>query len=792
MIRFKRFVLFLIAAIMLLSTAVLIGCSKDDSVAEYTITFDYGEGSGEVLTLTIKADVLITELPTPSSCPAEQVFVGWLTENGDIVTKDTKFTFESNITLYANYKVKEYSIEYNLNGGDSLPVNALRTYCLSDKDQDLPVPSRNGYEFTGWQIKDTTTVLKAIHANTKSDLSLIAQWQVNAYTITFNYGDGSGEENTRTVNYGVTVTDLPLVTPPDEKVFSCWRVNSTDGELFAKGTAYLFAEDITLYACFEIVSYKITFDVNGGDPLPADTKQAYDFSEESQSLPVATRAGYTFKGWLIEDTETVLTAIPAGKTGDLSLVATWQVNKYTITFNYGDNEAGDETTRVVSYGETVTDLPTIAAPEGKVFGWRVNSTDGELFVNGTAYTFTEDITLYACFDVANYKITFNPNGGALPAGTELSYSYSEESQILPVPTRTGYEFKGWKVGETEEVITEIPAKQESDLSLIAQWQVKTFKITFDYGEEGSGEVTEKQVTYGDLVAELPTATPTSGKAFDGWHVNSADGELFAQGTAYTFTEDITLYACYTAASYNIAFDTNGGDPLPSDTKLTYTFSDGSQPLPVATKAGYDFIGWKVGETEDVITEIPANKTGNLNLSAVWGDKTYNITFDSGVETIIKIKYGETINDLPKATPPSDKGFYGWETADGVKVENGMAFNFDKDIELKAIFGAKKFTVTIRNTTKASFTAWADDTSGDKVVEIEIGGKITIPKIKYDNMSSTDKKNHDYKFSGWYYTDKDGKVKKLDLDTAFTFENLNVDTYEIMVFAKVSKQWSSSY
>ena len=287
MMRMKKLILFLIVALMMISTTSLFACSKDD--AEYTITFNYGGGSGEVSTLTVKANELIFDLPTPSTCPEEQVFVCWLTESGEIVTKDTEFTFESNITLYASYKLKEYIIEYNLNGGDSLPTNALRTYSLSDKPQALPVPTKRGYEFKGWQIKDTTSVIKAIAANTKSNLSLIAQWQVNAYTITFNYGEGSGEENTRTVNYGETVTDLPLVTPPSEKTFNGWRVNSTDGELFVNGTAYSFTEDITLYACFEVANYKITFNTNSGDTLPAGTAQSYSYSEESQPLPVPTK-----------------------------------------------------------------------------------------------------------------------------------------------------------------------------------------------------------------------------------------------------------------------------------------------------------------------------------------------------------------------------------------------------------------------------------------------------------------------------------------------------------------------
>lgn len=100
-----------------------------------------------------------------------------------------------------------------------------------------------------------------------------------------------------------------------------------------------------------------------------------------------------------------------------------------------------------------------------------------------------------------------------------------------------------------------------------------------------------------------------------------------------------------------------------------------------------------------------------------------------------------------------------------------------------------FTVILQNKTRADFTAWADGTEGEKTVIVEKGQTLVIPKMVYDNMSSTARNNSDYNFEGWYYKDKTGKETKLDLSVSFTLQNLNVDTYVITVYAKVFRQWT---
>ena len=251
-------------------------------------------------------------------------------------------------------------------------------------------------------------------------------------------------------------------------------------------------------------------------------------------------------------------------------------------------------------------------------------------------------------------------------------------------------------------------------------------------------------------------------------------------------------------TYTITFnDGNGGMYSPISVK----YSEIIIGLPIAiAPEDKQFDGWKTEDGMKVIEGMTYIYLKDIELTAIfipkeekndWENITYTITFNdgnAGVYTPISIKYSEVIGQLPIAITPNDKEFIGWITNSGINITENMTFTYVNDIELTAIFVDKKFTITIQNTTNASFTEWVDGMVGNKVVEVEIGGKLNIPKIKYEEMSSAERNYHDYRFKGWFYKDRNGNERQLNLNMEITLENLSVNTYEIVVYAKVSRQW----
>lgn len=316
----------------------------------------------------------------------------------------------------------------------------------------------------------------------------------------------------------------------------------------------------------------------------------------------------------------------------------------------------------------------------------------------------------------------------------------------------------------------------------------TYTITFNDGNGGAyAPISIKQ---GEVIGQLPVAIVPADKEFVGW--KTEDGEIIVEGMTFTYLNDIELTAIFTPKVFTITFsDGNGGSYTPISIKYGEVISG----LPVVTApADKEFNGWKTQDGEVIIEGVAYAYFNDIELTAIFTDieiVTYTITFNDGnggSYTPINIEYGELISGLPVATAPAGKEFVGWKTQGGKLISEGMTFTYVNDIELTAIFVAKKFTIVLQNTTKASFTEWADGTSGDKIVNVEIGGKLVIPKIKYEDMSSVQREHHDYLFKGWFYKDKNGNEKQLDLNEAITLENLDIEEYEIVVYAKARRQW----
>ena len=317
---------------------------------------------------------------------------------------------------------------------------------------------------------------------------------------------------------------------------------------------------------------------------------------------------------------------------------------------------------------------------------------------------------------------------------------------------------------------------------------KTYSITYDVvgGELPANAIREYSVSDKDI--NLPTPTK-DGYVFTGWNNGSDSITFIAAGTK----GDLNLTATWQIEIYSITYSVADGT-LPTDAKSEYSLSAQDISLPTPTRTGYTFTGWDNGT--DVIAVIVAGTKGNLNLTATWQANSYTITFNygegSGTETTMGVTYGTQVTDLPMATPPAGKMFMGWKKQDNSLFNNGDQYLFDSDIALTASFVAARFTVTIGNSTRASGTAWKDDSTGSKIVYVTYGDKLNIPAIKWDDFSEMQKNNEQYYFKGWFYRDKNNVERQFNSNVAFTLENLNVNTYNITIYAKVEAQWAGPF
>ena len=165
-----------------------------------------------------------------------------------------------------------------------------------------------------------------------------------------------------------------------------------------------------------------------------------------------TRAGYTQVGWSTVDGgekvygfEDVYT-----KNEALTLYPVWNTNKYTITF---DTNGGSEIAPITQDYGTQIAAPANPTRKGYTFkGW-----DKEIPETMPA----ENITVKAQWEINQYTITFDTNGGSEIA--PITQDYGTEITAPDKPTRKGYTFKGWD----KEIPKTMPAE---NITITARWK----------------------------------------------------------------------------------------------------------------------------------------------------------------------------------------------------------------------------------------------------------------------------------------------------------------------------------
>ena len=152
---------------------------------QYTITFDTNGGS-EIAPITQDYGTEITAPDNPTR--KGYTFKGWDKEIPKTMPAE-------NITVKAQWKINQYTITFDTNGGSEIaPITQDYGTEITAPDN----PTRKGYTFKGWD-KEIPKTMPA------ENITVKAQWKINQYTITFDTNGGS-EIAPITQDYGTEIT----------------------------------------------------------------------------------------------------------------------------------------------------------------------------------------------------------------------------------------------------------------------------------------------------------------------------------------------------------------------------------------------------------------------------------------------------------------------------------------------------------------------------------------------------------------------------------------------------------
>lgn len=223
---------------------------------------------------------------------------------------------------------------------------------------------------------------------------LVACQTTTSLTLKFNTQGGSLISD-MVIEEG-SVLIMPTDPTKEGYSFEGWFIDQTLDQAFS--SSFLQEnkdeETITLYAKWDLISYSLTYVLQGGQN-PEGQPSSYTI-EDDYVLLIPTKEGYTFEGWYLEASyNTTVSSIDLGTTGNLTFYAKWEEvivepTEYTITFKNDDGTILD--TQLVTEGHLpVYDGDTPTKPDTEMYTYQFIGWTPDVVV---ATTNQEYIALY--------------------------------------------------------------------------------------------------------------------------------------------------------------------------------------------------------------------------------------------------------------------------------------------------------------------------------------------------------------------------------------------------------------
>ena len=470
-------------------------------------------------------------------------------------------------------------------------------------------PERPGYTFDGWYTAEgkrySSVSVMPTFPEGQTGVTLEAHWKPNLVNYTVEYYteklDGSYDMETET-RQGNTDSTTNMTAQPKEGYTAKpieQQTVAADGSTVVK-------------VYYELNTYQVKFH----DRFSETYEKTYRHGE-TITAPHVAKEGYTFAYWY-SDYGTTHFVEGTAATESIDYYAEWVPITFTVDWIVDGKSIGTST---VQYGEAIrnwqrpNDPPTKAEDKTGTYeftGWNTKE-DG----TGIQYDYNMRVkvgmTFYAQFKrtPAKYTVTWDANGGdaLVMADTTTNGQTDHGTVIVPPadPTKAStaaenYTFNGWntKPDGTGTAWTE-GATVTDNVTYYAQWKAENRVYSITYYSEGGEHPNPNTYTYGSAVT-LQDAKRT-GYTFDGWYMaGETDAGTKVTEISATQTGDVILTAHWTAKTYTVNLNANGGTGGTESITVTY-----GQPMPS-------------------IPELPTNNTGLVTFGGFYDAERYGTRY----------------------------------------------------------------------------------------------------------------------------------------------------------------------
>ena len=419
----------------------------------------------------------------------EQTDLSWLAEDyigtyfSDAYSHDT---VKLNMTLYPYWVavtnklvVYESASATSAFSTNDCPYGATASVCIPESKR----PTKAGYTLIGYcqgKNDSCSNVIGVDSANLSTlasgstTIELTAVWQLNVYKVNLDsnyYANASASASGR--------VSLSSPTVIFEKYGTGWYSDQNTTTAFTKLTTlpkystYVFQGFYTAKAgtgtriidhAGSLVASNTVYDTAGATTnKTAYAKYSACTCTKGTNVSACTVASTNDSNQCVYNVTCADGYTNASNVGAVA-VANNTMNcgtaaSYTITFDANGGSGGQSGTKSVTYAAA---LPTISTTKptktGHTFtGWYDHATAGKQYYdeNGAAkvsvYDKTSNTTLYAHWTANTYTITLFKNDGTIESSTTSVTFGGQIPESVIVPTRTGYNFKGYYTSQTAVV-----------------------------------------------------------------------------------------------------------------------------------------------------------------------------------------------------------------------------------------------------------------------------------------------------------------------------------------------------
>ena len=345
-------------------------------------------------------------------------------------------------------------------------------------------------------------------------------------------------------------------------------------------------------------------------------------------------------------------------------------------------------------------------------------------------------------EILRYDVVFDGNGATSGATAPFSAVVGRLS-TLPENgfVRPGWSFAGWATNATgravwqpgETVRLDLASRAGETATLYAAWTGDPYTVAFDANAAAAtGTMDPQTFFFGEAQALRRNAFALPGHAFVGWATTPEGLAVYEDGQsvvdlASVSQSVVTLHAKWSAVSFRIRFNANGGSGAMSDQVFVYgTAQD------LAANAfsfdGHVFAGWatnptgpKVYDDRQSVSNLTETAGGTVELHAVWTPNTYAVRFDknssaaTGTMADQTFTYGRASPLRANSFARTGHAFAGWATSptgpkvydDRQSVSNLVA-TAGETMDLYAKWTANEYSVRFNKNAPDATGSMADE------------------------------------------------------------------------------------